>query len=120
MLFTYRGIDVNYEYKRGTTEANTELDAIRKIKEQESVLVIISLKKVYNINALNKIRSNFNTHLVNIENKINQKTNEIIQKDKVKKDVNKKADKGGGLVEKSPILKGSITFFQRLEEIKEL
>ncbi|HHT97697.1 MAG TPA: hypothetical protein GXZ90_07370 [Clostridiales bacterium] len=120
MLFAYRGIDVNYEYKRGAAEANTELDAIRKIKEQENVLVIVSLKKVYNINALNKIRSNFNSHLVNIENKINQKTNEIIQKDKIKKDVNKKSEKKGELIEKSPILKGLNNLFSKIERNKRV
>lgn len=100
MLFSYKGIDKTYKYKRGLIEAESEVEVIKKIKE-EDVIVIISISKTSNNKALYKIRSGLNNRLENIENRLNSRTNKIIQKDKQKKT---KANKDS-LVNRSPILR---------------
>lgn len=104
MLFSYKGIDNEYKYKRGMIEAETQFEAMNKIKENENVIIIMHLKKISNIKSFNRIRGDFNNRLEYIENKINSKTNKIIQKDKQK--TQKKKRMGSDLAERSPILRG--------------
>ena len=106
MLFSYKGIDSEYKYKRGMIEANTQFEAMDKIKETEGVIIIIHLKKVSNSKILNRMRVNFNVRLENIENRLNNRTNRIIKKDKQKQKSKKKKKAGSELLEKSPILRG--------------
>ena len=106
MLFSYKGIDSEYKYKRGMIEANTQFEAMDKIKETEGVIIIIHLKKTSNSKILNRMRVNFNVRLENIENRLNNRTNRIVQKDKQKQKSKKKRKAGSELLEKSPILRG--------------
>lgn len=111
MLFSYKGINKEYKYKRGLVEADNQVEAMSKIKETEDVIVIISMSKASNNKLISNFRTNFNVRLENFENKINQRTNEIIKKDKLKpkgKNANKisEEEKEDGLAERSPILRG--------------
>lgn len=103
MLYSYKGIDKEYKYKRGSIEASSQVDAINKIKETQDVIVVMNIKKISNIAFINSIRSSFNNRVQNIENKINERTNRIVQKDKSKSSsvVNKEE-----IVDKSPIVRG--------------
>lgn len=111
MLFSYKGINNEYKYKRGIVEAESSLEAMDKIKE-ENVIVIISMKKSSDNKFLNNFRTNLNARIENIENKINEKTNKIVQQDKMKsKDKKLKSEKAKEkkeetLSNKSPILRG--------------
>lgn len=110
MLFSYRGINSEYKYKRGYIESETELDAMDKIKEEKDVIVIISLKKAYNIRGLSVIRENLNTQLENFENKLNDRTRKAANKEREKakkgKSSSKEEDsKDKSLANKSPILR---------------
>ena len=104
MLFSYKGIDKTYKYKRGLVEAKSEVEVIKKIKEEEDVIVIVSINRTSNNKTLYKIRSSFNSRLENIENRLNSRTNKIIQKDKQK--TKKAKTSKDSLGNKSPILRG--------------
>lgn len=110
MLFSYKGINKDYKYKRGMVEGDSELEAMNKIKEDEEVIVIISMKKSSDNRFMNNIRTNLNARIESFENKINERTNKIIQKDKLKsadKEKEKQAEPvEETLADKSPILKG--------------
>lgn len=123
-MFSYKGIDSNYQYKRGTINATNEIEAMNMIKDQENVIIIISLKKVSSIKILNRFRVGLNNQLEKVENNINKITRKIVYKDskpkktfkdKIKtKDKNKSSDLG----EKSPILKGLTKFASRFSGSK--
>ena len=115
MLFSYKGINKDYKYKRGLVEASNQVEAMNKIKETEDVIVIISMSKSSNNKIISNVRTSFNTRLEKFENKINQRTNEIIKKDKLKpkekrgietQEKEKENEKEDGLAERSPILRG--------------
>lgn len=110
MLFSYRGIDSEYKYKRGFIETDSEINAINEIKEKEDVIVIVSLKRTSNIKSLSGLRKNLNTRLENFENKLNDRTRKIANETKKKNNEaeNAKGNNGRGssLKERSPILRG--------------
>ena len=91
MLFSYKGIDSEYKYKRGMIEANTQFEAMDKIKETEGVIIIIHLKKTSNNKILNRMRGDFNVRLEKIENRFNNRINRIVQKDKQTQNLQEKA-----------------------------
>lgn len=98
-MFSYKGVDNDYNYKVGTVEAINQADAINKIKENENILIIVSLNKRSNNKMVNNIQSNFIKKYVDFENKM---------KNKKKKKKEKAIEKDGiekTLTEKSPILK---------------
>lgn len=103
MLYSYKGIDKDYKYKRGTVESDSDLEAMNKIKENEDVIVIIHLKKTSNNPVISNIRNTVNSRIQNVENKMNDRTNKIIQRDKQKSSSLVDTE---NLTEKSPILRG--------------
>lgn len=109
MLFSYKGIDSDYKYKRGTVESDSEINAMKSIKEKEDVIVILNLKKVSNIKAINSMRSSVDRQLSILENEINRKTKAYIEKSEKRgklKKIDRNVKKGASLSEKSPILRG--------------
>lgn len=137
MLYSYKGIDKDYKYKRGTVESDSHVEAMNKIKENEGIIVIMNLKRTSNIPVISNIRNAFNNRIQNVENRINERTNQIIQRDKKKysslvdtEDLSEKSpiirgiknltnrfsnkeeseDNSESLAEKSPILKGITNF----------
>lgn len=109
-MFSYKGIDNEYKYKRGTVEANSEIEAINLIKSDENILIIVGLKKISNIKFINNIRKGFTTQVVTVENSINNYTRKISErKEKNKIKTKQKEDSAEGKTElsrKSPILRG--------------
>lgn len=109
-MFSYKGIDNEYKYKRGTVEANSEIEAINLIKSDENILIIVGLKKISNIKFINNIRKGFTTQVVTVENRINNYTRKISErKEKNKIKTKQKEDSAEGKTElsrKSPILRG--------------
>lgn len=108
MLFSYRGIDSEYKYKRGFIESDSEINAISEIKRKENVIVIVNLKKVSNIKGLSGFRRNLNERLENIENRLNDRARKIANKTKEKKNSKERKEitKEATLADKSPILRG--------------
>lgn len=112
-MFSYKGIDIDYKYKRGTIVADSELDAIEAIKAQKDIVVVVSLKKVSSIRGVNEIRESLNTQIGGFENKLNEVTGKIVRrrrKSVLKSDDKKSKEteevKEESLLERSPILKG--------------
>lgn len=105
-MFSYKGIDNDYKYKRGSVDEETEIKAINKIKAEENILIIVSLKKVMNIKFMNILRSNVGIQVVNMENSMNNYTRKLNEK-RDKRKVEKIQDEAEGktLATKSPILK---------------
>lgn len=105
-MFSYKGIDNDYKYKRGSVDEETEIEAINKIKAEENILIIVSLKKVMNIKFINTLRSNVGIQVVNIENSMNNYTRKLNEKrDKRKIEKIQDETQGKTLATKSPILK---------------
>ena len=103
MLYSYKGIDKDYKYKRGTVESNSDVEAMSKIKENEDIIVIIHLKRTSNNPVISNIRNTVNSRIQDVENRINDRTNQIIQRDKQKSSSFVDTE---DLSEKSPILRG--------------
>lgn len=107
-MFSYKGIDKDYNYKRGLVEAESEIEAINIIKEEENILIIVNLKKVMNVKFINDIRTGIGTKMVSLENQVNdytKKSNEKRNEKKRKRKEKKLKNKGENLANKSPILK---------------
>lgn len=116
MLYSYKGIDKDYKYKRGTVESNSDLEAMNKIKENEDIIVIVNLKKTSNNPVLSNIRNSFNSRIQDVENRINDRTNQIIQRDKKKSSSLVDTE---DLSEKSPILRGIKNLTNRFSNKEE-
>lgn len=120
-MFSYKGIDNDYKYKRGTIEAENEIEAINLIKEKENILIIVSLKKVINVKIINNIRSGIGSQVVNLENQVNNYTKKVSERKetkKVKKKEEKELNKDSTLVKKSPILRALNNIADRLPSRK--
>lgn len=137
-MFSYKGIDKNYEYKRGTISASTELEAIDLLKNKESIIVVVSLKKVSNIKSINVIRNGLNNQLESFENSFNKLTGKLAYRGKSKKTsgkkdketkeekksiftFQKKSDSGEQeeLAERSPILRGINNLVSRVQDVSK-
>jgi len=121
MLFSYRGLTSEYSYKRGTIEAESEIEAMKQIKENEEILVIINMKRISNVKSINKIREKLNVRLAKIENSINKRTKAYISKkdakEKAKKMKSKKPQEKS-IANKSPILRGINNLTSKLGKSK--
>lgn len=111
-MFSYKGVDKNYKYKVGKVESEDEIEAVRLIKEQEEILIIVSIEKVSN----SKIAGNFSykvrEKLVDFENRIKTMQNKS-RKLKVKKakgDKSSGSSSGDSIGDKSPILRAIKNF----------
>ena len=63
MLYSYKGINKEYKYKRGMIEAKSDVEAISKIKETEDVIVLVSLTRTSSNKMLVNIRTSLNKQL---------------------------------------------------------
>lgn len=109
MLFSYRGINSEYKYKRGIIESDSEINAMTKIKEEEDILVIVNLNKVSDFKMLSGIRVNLTSRLEKFENKLNDRARASAEKTKKKSQKKKTKDlneEDTSLANKSPILRG--------------
>lgn len=122
MLYSYKGINKEYKYKRGMIEAKSDVEAINKIKETEEVIVLVSLTRTSSNKMLVNIRNSLNKQLETAENKLNEQTKKLARKDRDKK--SKKAivdeEQDVSLSNRSPILRGINTLVNKLKttEIK--
>lgn len=109
MLFSYRGINSEYKYKRGIIEADSQIIAMNKIKEEEDILVIVNLNKVSDMKVLSGLRVNYTKQLEKFENKLNDRARASAEKTKKKskkKQDSASEDEDTSLANKSPILRG--------------
>lgn len=120
MLYSYKGINKEYKYKRGMIEAKSDVEAISKIKETEDVIVLVSLTRTSSNKMLVNIRTSLNKQLEIAENKLNEQTKKLIRKDREKKLKKKTVDKeqDDSLANRSPILRGINTLANKLKAIE--
>lgn len=120
MLYSYKGINKEYKYKRGMIEAKSDVEAISKIKETEDVIVLISLTRTSSNKMLVNIRTSLNKQLEIAENKLNEQTKKLIRKDREKKLKKKTVDEeqDDSLANRSPILRGINTLANKLKAIE--
>lgn len=120
MLYSYKGINKEYKYKRGMIEAKSDVEAISKIKETEDVIVLVSLTRTSSNKMLVNIRTSLNKQLEIAENKLNEQTKKLIRKDREKKLKKKTVDKeqDDSLANRSPILRGINTLANKLKSIE--
>lgn len=100
-MFSYKGIDKDYNYKVGSVEAPTMAEAIKKVKSKENIVIIVSLEKRSNSKLLNTIQSRISENFVKMQNK--RKNNK--SKKKEKKINTNSAQASQSIADKSPILK---------------
>ena len=120
MLYSYKGVNKEYKYKRGMIEAKSDVEAISKIKETEDVIVLVSLIRTSSNKMLVNIRTSLNKQLEIAENKLNEQTKKLIRKDREKKLKKKTVDKeqDDSLANRSPILRGINTLANKLKAIE--
>ena len=120
MLYSYKGVNKEYKYKRGMIEAKSDVEAISKIKETEDVIVLVSLIRTSSNKMLVNIRTSLNKQLEIAENKLNEQTKKLIRKDREKKLKKKTVDKeqDDSLANRSPILRGINTLANKLKSIE--
>lgn len=120
MLYSYKGINKEYKYKRGMIEAKSDVEAISKIKETEDVIVLVSLTRTSSNKMLVNIRTSLNKQLEIAENKLNEQTKKLIRKDREKKLKKETVDKeqDDSLANRSPILRGINTLANKLKSIE--
>lgn len=120
MLYSYKGINKEYKYKRGMIEAKSDVEAISKIKETEDVIVLVGLTRTSSNKMLVNIRTSLNKQLEIAENKLNEQTKKLIRKDREKKLKKKTVDKeqDDSLANRSPILRGINTLANKLKAIE--
>ena len=120
MLYSYKGVNKEYKYKRGMIEAKSDVEAISKIKETEDVIVLVSLTRTSSNKMLVNIRTSLNKQLEIAENKLNEQTKKLIRKDREKKLKKKTVDKeqDDSLANRSPILRGINTLANKLKSIE--
>ena len=120
MLYSYKGVNKEYKYKRGMIEAKSDVEAISKIKETEDVIVLVSLTRTSSNKMLVNIRTSLNKQLEIAENKLNEQTKKLIRKDREKKLKKKTVDKeqDDSLANRSPILRGINTLANKLKAIE--
>ena len=120
MLYSYKGINKDFKYKRGMIEAKSDVEAISKIKETEDVIVLVSLIRTSSNKMLVNIRTSLNKQLEIAENKLNEQTKKLIRKDREKKLKKKTVDKeqDDSLANRSPILRGINTLANKLKAIE--
>lgn len=120
MLYSYKGINKEYKYKRGMIEAKSDVEAISKIKETEDVIVLVGLTRTSSNKMLVNIRTSLNKQLEIAENKLNEQTKKLIRKDREKKLKKKTVDKeqDDSLANRSPILRGINTLANKMKAIE--
>ena len=120
MLYSYKGVNKEYKYKRGMIEAKSDVEAISKIKETEDVIILVSLTRTSSNKMLVNIRTSLNKQLEIAENKLNEQTKKLIRKDREKKLKKKTVDKeqDDSLANRSPILRGINTLANKLKAIE--
>lgn len=120
MLYSYKGVNKEYKYKRGMIEAKSDVEAISKIKETEDVIVLVSLTRTSSNKMLVNIRTSLNKQLEIAENKLNEQTKKLIRKDREKKLKKETVDKeqDDSLANRSPILRGINTLANKLKAIE--
>ena len=120
MLYSYKGVNKEYKYKRGMIEAKSDVEAISKIKETEDVIVLVGLTRTSSNKMLVNIRTSLNKQLEIAENKLNEQTKKLIRKDREKKLKKKTVDEeqDDSLANRSPILRGINTLANKLKAIE--
>lgn len=98
-MFSYKGVDSNYNYKVGTVEAANEVEAVKKIKEEEDILIVVGLNRVSKLKIANTLTHRIRQRMVEIENNVKRK------RQKSKKNKKKRANKNQSMSEKSPVLR---------------
>lgn len=100
--YSYKGVDKEYKYKIGNVEASNEVEALKLIKENEDVLIIVSLQKLSNFDAGNNLIFKIKEKMLVLENKMKERKKEKFEKLKEK---GKVQSPNATLADKSPILK---------------
>lgn len=106
-MFSYKGVDKNYKYKVGRVDSEDEIEAVRLIKEQEEILIIVSIERVSNSKFAGNFSYKVREKFVEVENKFKSfqsKTN------KSKKKKSLKSSSEESIADKSPILKAIKNF----------
>lgn len=118
-MFSYKGVDKDYNYKIGSVEAETLEEAISKVKEEEQIIIIVSLSKNSKNKMINNIQKTISQKYVDLENK--RKAKRKLKKKKVKSP-KKKVDKNAPISDKSPILRAikKVTSPQKKEQKEEV
>lgn len=103
-IYNYKGVNGKYEYTVGEVEADDPVEAIRIIKEEEDILIVVGLTPASKFKTLNAIRATIEARVIFFENKIREKRRSASEKK------TKNRSEGGGsgandIFEKSPILK---------------
>lgn len=112
-MYSYKGVDSNFEYKVGTVEAENKSEALKLIKEQEDILIVVSLSKVPKIKVANDLNSFIQRKIVEFENRMKSKSKKKREKKEARKskkktngiETSKKKEEKKSLAERSPILK---------------
>lgn len=98
-MFSYKGVDKDYNYKVGSVEAVNMADAIKQVKENEGIIIIVNLEKKSKNKVVNNIQSKFSEKYVAFQNK--RRNSPKKQKKKSSDDIPEEKT----LSDKSPILK---------------
>lgn len=99
-MYSYKGVDVDFKYKVGTVEAASDTEAVAKVKEEEGILLVTSIKKTKR-KSKNSISMAIQKRFVSIENSFKtQKKKKVKSSDKKGKNKKKKSS----MFEKSPIV----------------
>ena len=103
-MYSYKGVDVNFKYKVGTVEAKSDVEAVTKIKEEEGILLVTSIKKTKKKNK-NSLSFFLQQKMVSIENSLKAAPKKPA-KTKSKNPDNKKKNpnKKPSMFERSPIV----------------
>lgn len=112
-MYSYKGVDSNFEYKVGIVEAENKSEALKLIKEQEDILIVVSLSKVPKIKVANNLNSFIQRKIVEFENRMKNKSKKKREKKEAKEnkkktngiETSKKKEGKKSLAERSPILR---------------
>lgn len=100
-MYSYKGVDKNYVYKVGTVDAYNEAEAIKKIKDEEEILIVTSLNRTSKVKIISNLSEIITRKLVEIENKAkSKKILEVKSTEKAKQEEKKFTN-----TERSPILR---------------
>lgn len=102
-MYSYKGVDVNFKYKVGTVEAESDVEAVTKIKDEEGILLVTSIKKTKKKNK-NSLSFMFQQKMVSIENSLKATKKPVKTKSKNGPSKKKNPNKKPSIFERSPIV----------------
>lgn len=71
-MYSYKGLDKDFKYKVGKISAENEIEAAKKIKDEEGILLITSVKKATSVSS-NPLTEKIQKTLLDFENSKKQK-----------------------------------------------